>query len=82
MPQEYYLEMQYFVVPYVPTGGVSADLAGRRAALAPYEVDGWRGEVGDVGSPNRSRGPGQYHVLFTRHAACRVSRLDTPGTLP
>jgi len=37
------------------------------AALAPFEVDGWRGARGDYGNGHRLDGQGGYRVSFNRY---------------
>lgn len=53
-------------VPYSFNG--KYDTEARKAAVAPFEVDGWEcNYLGDVGNPYRRAGEGAYHVTFIRY---------------
>ena len=38
-----------------------------RAAISEHEVDGWKGQDGDLRNGNRQSGAGTYRVAFTRY---------------
>jgi hypothetical protein len=42
--------------------------ANKNLALAPFEVDGWRGNRGDLGNPHKKLSGGGYRVDFYRFA--------------
>ena len=49
--------------------GYDLTKAQKRAAVAPFEVDGWRADVEDVGNRHRSTGDSGYRVTFRRWVA-------------
>lgn len=54
-------------VPFKSRFG-KGDAVAKARALAPFEVDGWKGRVDDLGNMHKSTGDGTgYHVVFTRH---------------
>lgn len=50
--------------------GPAADID-KAKALAPFEVDGWRGRTSDLGNMHRRDKHGLYEVTFTRHVLDR-----------
>lgn len=58
-------EVKHEVVPYQHVYGAGEKDA-KAAALAPFEVDGWRGYPGDLGNFHRGNSQGGYRVSFTR----------------
>lgn len=57
------------IVPYhgYYRHGSAEERRAKADALAPFEVDGWRGNPSDLGNMHRSLGDGQYRVLFARY---------------
>ena len=56
------------LVPYIPTHD-GASLSGRmekRRILAPYEVEGWRGNDSDLGNYHKRNSENEYTVTFQR----------------
>lgn len=41
----------------------------KRIAVAPFEVDGWRADLADLGNHHRAAGDGCYRVTFRRWVA-------------
>jgi hypothetical protein len=51
---------------FVRTGSDATEKERVVAAIAAYEVDGWRGRAADATNHHRHRGGGRYDVTFTR----------------
>lgn len=53
-------------VPFPLQYGKYDDNEAKHAALAPFEVDGWKGYPGDLGNHHRGDSKHGYNVTFTR----------------
>lgn len=58
-------EVKHERVPYTRVYGAYAQLA-KAKALAPFEVDGWRGHASDLGNHHKGSDATGYTVSFTR----------------
>lgn len=58
-------EVKHERVPYTRVYGEYEQLA-KAKALAPFEVDGWRGYAGDLGNHHKGNDTTGYSVSFTR----------------
>jgi hypothetical protein len=70
-------EYKYEIVPYVASHprGSMAERATKRAALTPWEVDGWQGDASNLGNMHRGSTEG-YRVLFTRYVTQDAAQGD------
>jgi hypothetical protein len=70
-------EHKYELVPYVPVWG-KKEHAAKQRALAPFEVDGWRGNSLDLGNFHRGNQIDGYRVSFTRFVDNDAPQEPTP----
>lgn len=46
---------------------IKPSIAKKRAAVEPFEVDGWKANLRDIGNHHKSCGDGKWRVSFSRY---------------